>query len=187
MSVYLLTCMGALWTPNICVHIWRGYSTHMNIASFSLHFFIQGHELYCHALTKGRYDVVVSLNGGTWTQTLFVFNVKLQSDIVSYLCCFSQNLFLWGYYITYFCCNTPTKIPGAGFMKSLKLSQTQGWVRVSNLRLLSRLSFWLKWISQRVDQLRPVSSYGLNFLISFHIFSGLIFSLKSYISWLLSF
>ena len=40
-----------------------------------------------------------------------------------------------------------------------------------------RLSFWLKWISQRVDQLRPVSSYGLNFL-----FSGLIFSLKSYIS-----
>ena len=42
--------------------------------------------------------------------------------------------------------------------------------------------FWLKWISQRVDQLRPVSSYGLNFLILFHIFSGLIFSLKSYIS-----
>ena len=42
--------------------------------------------------------------------------------------------------------------------------------------------FWLKWISQRVDQLRPVSNYGLDFLISCLIFSGLIFSLKSYIS-----
>ena len=52
---------------------------------------------------------------------------------------------------------------GAGFMKSLSLRPVLGRVWVSNLRLLSWLSFWLKLISQKVTQLRLVSSHSLNF------------------------